>query len=30
MTIPVEQKQPYDKYDTTHNKATIPVEQKQH
>ena len=28
-TIPVEQKQPYDKYDTTHNTGTIPVEQKQ-
>ena len=29
-TIPVEQKQPYDKYDIAHNTGTIPVEQKQH
>jgi hypothetical protein len=29
-TIPVEQKQPYDKYDITQNTGTIPVEQKQH
>ena len=28
-TIPVEQKQPYDKYDITQNTGTIPVEQKQ-
>ena len=28
-TIPVEQKQPYDKYDIAHNTGTIPVEQKQ-
>ena len=29
-TIPVEQKQPYDKYDIAQNTGTIPVEQKQH
>jgi hypothetical protein len=28
-TIPLEQKQPYDKYDITQNTGTIPVEQKQ-
>ena len=28
-TIPVEQKQPYDKYDIAQNTGTIPVEQKQ-
>ena len=28
-TIPVEQKQPYDKYDIAHNTGTIAVEQKQ-
>ena len=28
-TIPVEQKQPYDKYEIAHNTGTIPVEQKQ-
>jgi antitoxin component of RelBE/YafQ-DinJ toxin-antitoxin module len=28
-TIPVEQKQPYDKNDITQNTGTIPVEQKQ-
>ena len=27
--IPVEQKQPYDKYDIAENTGTIPVEQKQ-
>jgi hypothetical protein len=29
VTIPVEQKKPYDKYDIAHNTGTIPVEQKQ-
>ena len=29
-TIPVEQKQHYDKYDIEQNTGTIPVEQKQH
>ena len=29
-TIPVEQKQPYDKYDIAQNTGTITVEQKQH
>jgi hypothetical protein len=29
ITIPVEQKQPYDKYDIAQNTGTIPVEQKQ-
>jgi acetyl-CoA carboxylase carboxyltransferase component len=28
-TIPVEQKQPYDKYDIAENTGTIPVDQKQ-
>jgi hypothetical protein len=28
-TFPVEQKQPYEKYDIAQNKGTIPVEQKQ-
>ena len=28
-TIPVEQKQHYDKYDIAHNTGTIPLEQKQ-
>jgi hypothetical protein len=27
-TIPVEQKQPYDKYDIVHNTGIIPVEQR--
>jgi hypothetical protein len=29
-SIPLEQKQLYDKYDIAHNSGTIPAEQKQH